>query len=146
MGLIECRMFVLCDGASIREGLLGVLGGGISQIMRPEYPAELGVTIALMVELTDFFEPAPELTLRIDFLKADGTDVGITPFELDMTNGTGIPATGDGVYNVPFVLNAEAVPIPAVGSYKFVLSANGSAVSALRLNATDGLASVDASS
>ncbi len=40
---------LLCDAATVREGLLHILGGGITNIVRTEYPAELGVTLALRI-------------------------------------------------------------------------------------------------
>ncbi|MGH9070974.1 MAG: DUF6941 family protein [Acidimicrobiales bacterium] len=42
---------LLCDSATIREGLLHVLGAGISRIWRPRLPAPLGLTLALLVEV-----------------------------------------------------------------------------------------------
>lgn len=40
---------LLCDAATVRDGLLHILGGGISQVERAEFPAELGVTLALRI-------------------------------------------------------------------------------------------------
>jgi hypothetical protein len=40
---------LLCDAATVREGLLHILGGGITTVVRTEYPAELGVTLALRI-------------------------------------------------------------------------------------------------
>ncbi len=40
---------VLCDKATVREGLLHVLGAGISQIHHPEYPASLECELAMLV-------------------------------------------------------------------------------------------------
>jgi len=40
---------LLCDAATEREGLLYVLGGGITVAARPSYPAPFGMTLALRV-------------------------------------------------------------------------------------------------
>jgi hypothetical protein len=41
----------LCDAASVREGLLHVLGGGITHIRAETFPAHITVTAAAMFEL-----------------------------------------------------------------------------------------------
>jgi Family of unknown function (DUF6941) len=40
---------LLCDAATVREGLLHILGGGITRISREEYPADLSLTLALRI-------------------------------------------------------------------------------------------------
>lgn len=46
---VECAL--LCDAASVREGLLHVLGGGISRISVDEFPVRLPLTFALRAVL-----------------------------------------------------------------------------------------------
>ena len=50
--LERCEMRIdtalLCDAATERDGLLNVLGGGITVATRPEFPAPLGMTLALV--------------------------------------------------------------------------------------------------
>ena len=50
---MEIQAAILCDSATVREGLLHVLGGGINRLYRSELPAPLGVALALLVS----FEP-----------------------------------------------------------------------------------------
>lgn len=45
---LSCAL--LCDAATVREGLLNVLGGGVSKIVRPTMPAPLGLMLALIVD------------------------------------------------------------------------------------------------
>jgi hypothetical protein len=40
---------LLCDAATERDGLLFVLGGGITVVTRDTYPAPLGLTLALRI-------------------------------------------------------------------------------------------------
>src|SRR5207302_2267086 len=42
---------LLCDYASVREGLLNILGGGVNRLWRAELPAPLNLSLALMVDL-----------------------------------------------------------------------------------------------
>jgi len=46
---IECA--VLCDAASLREGLLNILGAGISQVAFHDFPAPLPITFAFRAVL-----------------------------------------------------------------------------------------------
>jgi hypothetical protein len=41
---------LLCDAATVREGLLHVLGGGVTRLGRGEFPAAMDVDLALMVQ------------------------------------------------------------------------------------------------
>ena len=43
---------LLCDYATVREGLLHVLGGGITRLWREDVPAPLNMSVAIVVELT----------------------------------------------------------------------------------------------
>jgi hypothetical protein len=49
---VDITAALLCDAATVREGLLHVLGGGITRLLRAQYPAPLGLTLALVLELT----------------------------------------------------------------------------------------------
>jgi Family of unknown function (DUF6941) len=42
---------LLCDAATVREGLLNVLGGGITSAYRPEFPAPLEMELAIRLKM-----------------------------------------------------------------------------------------------
>ncbi|MBF4597208.1 hypothetical protein ITJ50_00755 [Curtobacterium sp. VKM Ac-2889] len=42
---------ILCDAATVREGLLHILGGGLNNLRRPAFPAPLGAELALLASL-----------------------------------------------------------------------------------------------
>lgn len=42
----------LRDSATVREGLLHVLGGGITRLWRNRYPADLNVALAMMIAMS----------------------------------------------------------------------------------------------
>lgn len=48
---MEIAAALLCDAATVREGLLHVLGGGITRIWRPVLPAPLGVVLATVIDI-----------------------------------------------------------------------------------------------
>lgn len=44
---LGCAM--LCDAAVVREGLLHILGGGVTRVTHPSYPARLDLNLALSI-------------------------------------------------------------------------------------------------
>lgn len=68
---IECA--VLCDGATLREGLLNIIGAGISSIEFQEFPAPLPLTFAVRVVL-DTRELRDQHTLRLELVDAVGEE------------------------------------------------------------------------
>jgi hypothetical protein len=46
---MEVDTALLCDAATVRDGLLHILGGGVTHLVRKEFPADLGVTLALRI-------------------------------------------------------------------------------------------------
>lgn len=60
----------LCDAATVREGLLHVLGAGITRVQRPRYPAPLNLAVAMIVSLS----PAETHTGHKIRVAVSGTD------------------------------------------------------------------------
>ncbi len=56
---------MLCDHATVREGLLHVLGGGITRIWRDSLPAPLGVALTLQLQMTQSEDAMPH-EVRVD--------------------------------------------------------------------------------
>jgi hypothetical protein len=48
---MEIHATLLCDSATVREGLLHVLGGGITRVWIPQLPGPIGVALATLVAL-----------------------------------------------------------------------------------------------
>jgi hypothetical protein len=67
---IDCALH--CDAATVREGLLHVLGGGITRVNRPEYPAPLGTALALRIVLES---DEQEGTLDVRLVNTDGQQI-----------------------------------------------------------------------
>lgn len=63
---MDVPVALLCDFATVREGLLHLLGGGLTRLWRPELPAPLNVTLSLLVELEqDELDVAHELVIDV---------------------------------------------------------------------------------
>ena len=69
----EVDCVLLCDAASVREGLLHILGGGITRAWRPTLPSPLGIQVAALVAIDseDFGQPHD---ISIQIFDPDGND------------------------------------------------------------------------
>jgi hypothetical protein len=121
---------VLCDYAEVREGLLTVVSAGITRLWRGEFPAEMGVFLALQVEVEPAARPfRHEFGVRITgpSQKEVGTIAG----------GFQVGADGDfeadepAIVNVP--LDLRPVVIEEVGWYNLSISIDGADAYVLRV-------------
>jgi hypothetical protein len=48
---VQVAAALLADFASVRDNLLYVVGGGITRVYRDSYPAAMGISLALVIEL-----------------------------------------------------------------------------------------------
>jgi hypothetical protein len=111
---------LLCDAASVREGLLHLIGGGISRMWRAELPATFGVTVAVVIEI-DRTEPLLELAMRvldpdgavvsearaaasIDFGRLEPEEKQLVPVAIPMAGATSMY----GHHTIQFALNGQA--------------------------------------
>lgn len=118
---IDCAL--LCDAATVREGLLHVLGGGVTRAGRVQWPAPLGLTLAIRVLIHPTEADRPH-NLSVQLQGEDGER--IAAFDI----GFGINEPGDlqphEQASVPIALPLpEAVQLPGVGAYSFELLIDG---------------------
>jgi len=115
---VDIAAAILCDAATVREGLLHMLGGPITRLYRPGVPAPLGVALASIIEM-----------------ERDDLDV---PHELNMilSNSTGqiAQATGalqlgtppkmeaDEIALAPFVMPLQMVGTGSFGRHAITLT------------------------
>jgi hypothetical protein len=117
---VDCAL--LCDAASARDGLLFVLGGGVTRLFRPEYPAPLGVALALRV-MVHPTEGAKPHVCEARLIAEDGQTVGGFEIEFGIANpNAGRP--GEELSAV-FALPLQGLPLPGAGAYSFELLIDG---------------------
>jgi hypothetical protein len=92
---------LLCEAATVREGLLYVLGGGIQRIALPQYPAVMPLTIALRIMLhrTELDNPH-ELQIRL--LEEDGDEVVRVGMGFGIGDASDLPAGEEAAIAVPW--------------------------------------------
>jgi hypothetical protein len=116
---MEIKAALLCDWATVREGLLHVLGGGITRIWRPDLPARLGVSLALLVDVPPDGQDMPhEIHTKIN--GDDGTLFGQVMAALQVVPGPRME-TGEHIL-LPLVIPLQEVLVPRHGRYDFHIS------------------------
>jgi hypothetical protein len=117
---IDCAL--LCDAATVREGLLHVLGGGITRANRPEYPAPLGMAMALRI-LVHPTEAGDPHNLKMLLQAADGEKVAEFDLQFGLNEPTGLDPGEEASLPVPVPM--AGIVLPAPGSYSFELLIDG---------------------
>ena len=118
---IDCAL--LCDAATVREGLLHILGGGVTRLGRPDYPAPLGLVLAMriLVHPTEIDRPHH---LQVQLQGADGARITA----VDAQFGVGDPGQlepGEEA-SLPLPLGfPDAVQLPEPGRYSFEILIDG---------------------
>lgn len=111
---------LLCDAASVREGLLHVLGAGITRLWRPVVPASLNVMLAAVARMDEGDLDRPhEITFEI---RATDGLVGQGVGALQIARPDRLEA-GERVI-VPFIYDLRNVATPFRGRHTISLSAD----------------------
>ena len=111
---------LLCDAATVREGLLHILGGGITRLHRGEFPAPMQVTLVAQVVLTPAEIIFPhDVTALIQ--TEDGDLVVQATGHLESGEPNPLLEPGESVI-LPFVINLTNVVVPAAGGYSIEIS------------------------
>lgn len=127
---MEITTALLCDSAALRDGLLlNIRGGGIRSIKRPSYPAGLGVTLALVVELEER-EPQP-LDILLVNEAGDIVNKATTTFGFDPDAPAGLAA-------VPLVFRLADMAVPTPGRYGVMVESRGEVLATIVLTASVG--------
>ncbi len=113
---------LLCDAATVREGLLHVLGGGVTKLSRPDYPAPLGVQLAVRVT-GEWSEASGTHKLEVALVDADSEQVAL--FGADLTFQQDPEPDRELPFSGAFVVPVQAVPLPAPDVYRFIVRLDG---------------------
>jgi hypothetical protein len=75
---------MICDAATVREGTLQILGGGVTRISLTELPAPLPVTFAFRAVL-ETRELRPRYQLLLSLLNYNGETQGVIEANFEVT-------------------------------------------------------------
>ncbi len=107
---------LLCDAATVRENLLHILGGGITRIWRPSFPAPLGLDLALMLTMTKT-EAQEKHRLRVTIMTEDGKTLAELTGEFGIAPGAGTELKPGERLVIPVALPLRDVQVPGEGIY-----------------------------
>jgi hypothetical protein len=111
---------LLCDAATVREGLLHILGGGITRQHRAEYPAPMQVTLVAQVVLSPLeVEHAHDVSATVQ--TEDGDVVVQATGHLEAGAPNPMLEPGESVV-LPLVIGLHAVVLPGPGGYSIEIS------------------------
>jgi len=135
---VDVDFAMLCDAATVREGLLHMLGGGINRVVRPTYPAPLGVVLAMriMVHPTEI-DRSHHLTVVLQ--DADGGRNAT--LEIDFNVPPEAASTLEPGEEAPVVLPIGFPPhigLPAPGRHSFEILIDGIHQKSVPFSASQG--------
>lgn len=115
----------LCDVASARDGLISVLGAGITILSRPSFPAPMLCSLALLIEVGDTDGMGPHnLNIVMTPSSVDDTE---PVFEMGADFSQERPAgmSSVGSSSMPVVVDLHEIGIPVAGNYQIEIRLNG---------------------
>jgi hypothetical protein len=104
----------LCDAATVREGLLHVLGGGVTRLWIDEFPAPMNVAVALLLEL-DRSELGRPHQLDMTVMDEDGGTIASVQGGFQFPPNPSL-AFGENAL-IPFTVPLHLAAVPKLGQY-----------------------------
>jgi hypothetical protein len=112
---------MLCDAASVREGLLFILGGGITRVWRESFPARVGGAVALLVSVNPA-EARERHRLRVSISGEDGAQVAEMSGEFEV--GTADTKTPGEEILLPLAIDVN-LQVPSAGTFSIDILIDG---------------------
>lgn len=110
---------MLCDAATVREGLLNVLGAGITQLNREQFPAPMGVQLALLLNASQD-EMSKNHRMKLALLHQAGDKVA--ELAVDFAVGANPGTQKAQPITVPIIASFQQQNLPKEGGYVIELS------------------------
>ncbi|MGE0488774.1 MAG: hypothetical protein AB7S38_06135 [Vulcanimicrobiota bacterium] len=114
---------MLCDYATVREGLLHVLGGGINRLWREKFPAQMGVTLAILLEIHPT-EANRQHTMNIVLLDEDGRRLAEVNADFQVGRKATSGRAGENII-MPLAVSLQQMSIPTAGAYSVEILMDG---------------------
>ena len=113
---------IICNYAEVRGGLLYVMSGGLTRMIRPEVPAPLGAMLAVMVEIPyDETYLVHELSITVRQVETAAVVGRVSMgFQLEPVDLN----PGESVY-YPVAVHLEDLSLPALGQYDLTAAVDG---------------------
>ncbi|MBV8528600.1 MAG: hypothetical protein JOZ75_09815 [Candidatus Dormibacteraeota bacterium] len=130
----------VCDAATVREGLLHILGAGVNRFGVSQFPAQLAATFAFQLEferseLGAEHELAVELADKSDGRIIGGINMRVRPGQGDPSWDPELPVYG------PSALPLSMFVIERAGLYEIAITFEGKRLAAIPLTVKEGIVS-----
>lgn len=113
---------MLCDAATVREGLLNVLGAGITRLHREQFPAAMGTQLALLLHSTaKEMGKSHKLTITVTHENKEK----IAEFAVDFSVAANAGHNAHEIITVPLVATFQQQVLPQAGTYDIALTIDG---------------------
>ena len=120
---------LFADAASVREGLLNVLGAGITRLVRDPLPGRLDAVIALMLQPDDLDDLRATHNLEVIITETTPDGPVVVAKAVMELAGLGLPGSTEPMPTVPLVVPLQGIPIPRTGFYRINVRLDGQGVS-----------------
>jgi hypothetical protein len=118
---VKVTTALLCDFAQVRDRLLFVASGGITRVWRTQFPAPLGVHLALILELDQVELEGPH-ELQVIVMGQDGAR--LAELRGGFQANAGEAELGEMV-QIPMAFDLRPVGVPGPGSYDVKIYIDG---------------------
>lgn len=123
---MEISSAIICNWAEVREGVVFIAGGGITRAWKPQYPAPLGVCLAVVLSGTEGEMIGIQHEVEMVVSDADGLEIGRLSGGLSTAGGADLQP-GE-TLQLPLAFNLTMLPIPAPGAYDLKIRVDGGAI------------------
>ncbi len=136
--MLELKVVVLADAANVREGLLSVIGGGLSVLRYPNYPVPLQADLGLMFQISDLVEGESH-AIKIECVRVDAQQRSVPDdpmFEVEARLVAGpSPELAARHRNAPLAVPLHNVGVPTPGEYRVSVSVDGEVLGSVSFEA-----------
>jgi hypothetical protein len=119
---IDCAL--LCDAVTVREGLLHMLGGGVTRVHRRGYPAALSplsLAVRILVHPTEI-DRTHQLEVRLQ--DADGKEVAKVDVQFGVADPGSVEPGEELSVPLPLTMPSQ-IALPHAGRYSFEFLIDG---------------------
>jgi hypothetical protein len=114
---------ILADYATIREGVLNVLGGGINKLQKSSFPAPMSAAVALMVKPESADDVRGEHIIEVGITRAANDLIAEVQLKWPGTSSAGelpvpLPA-------IPIVVPTDDISLPDADLYSLFVKLDG---------------------
>jgi len=134
---VDCAL--LCDAATVREGMLHILGGGVTRIARQGFPTQLGVALALRIVIHTT-ETGSQHAARVVLQSEDGAEVGRIEFGFNIDAASTAALVPGEMISLPVALPTNQLVLPHAGGYSLEILIDGNHQVSVPFQIIDALA------